>query len=312
MVLMFHAVRLIAARSIAARPIAVAIVTSITALLLAGCGAGAERSGDGHRAVASFYPLAWVTEQIAGQEWEVTTLTQPGTEPHDLSLSIPQTAELSDADLVVLQRGFQPAVDKTVESDSDAVVVDVRNVIDLLPADGPGADVVDPHFWLDPLLMAEVGDAVAEQLTDLDPDGAASYDANAEELRARMVELDRAYTDGLSSCAIDHVVVSHAAFNYLTRYGLDFEAIAGLAPDAEATAADLARLQELVRTEGVTTVFSERLGSSKASDTLARDTGTVTDVLDPIEGLSDQTVDEDYVSLMEANLAALRKASQCR
>ena len=279
------------------------LTCALAAVALAtGCGTTDTGAGTGRQAVAAFYPL----------EWKVTNLTQPGTEPHDLSLSIPQTAELADAELVVLQGGFQPAVDKAVEIDSSAAVVDVADVVDLLPARGPGVATADPHFWLDPLLMSDLGDAVADQLTQIDPDGAATYDANAEALRAKMTDLDRAYTDGLASCAIDHVVVSHAAFDYLSRYGLQFEAIAGLSPDAEATAADLARLQQLVRTEGVTTVFSERLVSAKVSETLARDTGTTTDVLDPIEGLSDETAGQDYVSLMEANLAALRKASQCQ
>ena len=80
--------------------------------VLAGCGQlGPDASGDGPRAVASFYPLAWVTEQVAGEDWTVENLTQPGQEPHDLTLDVAQTAALESADLVVLEHGFQPAVD---------------------------------------------------------------------------------------------------------------------------------------------------------------------------------------------------------
>ena len=106
-------------------------------------------------------------------------------------------------------------------------------------------------------------------------------------------------------------MVSHQAFGYLARYGLDFEPIAGLSPDAEATAADLARLQELITEDGVTTVFSERLVSPKMAETLADDLGVSTAVLDPIEGLSDDTADEDYLSLMRENLTALQQANGC-
>ena len=315
------------------RPLA--IVTSLTAaLLLAGCGANAGDSGSGRQAVAAFYPLAWVTGRVAGDGWQVANLTAPGKEPHDLSLDIQATADLAQSDLVVLERGFQPGVDDAVETNAaDVPLVDAAEVVDLLPAakhdehsdegEEGGADEgedheghdhgdLDPHFWQDPLLLADVADAVAAQLGETDPDGAAGYDERADALREELESLDADYTAGLGSCERTVTVVSHEAFSYLSRYGLTFEAIAGLSPGAEPTPADLARLEELARDEGVTTVFSERLASAKMSETLASDLGIETAVLDPLEGLSDETTDEDYLSLMRENLAALQEANGCR
>ncbi len=306
-------------------PLASILTASV---LLAGCGSlGGDAGSDGRRAVASFYPLAWVTEQVAGDGWTVDNLTQPGKEPHDLELDIAQTAELERADLVVLEEGFQPAVDATA-ADVDAPVLDAAGVVDLRPAadhedehageteeehaeDGHDHGASDPHFWLDPLELAELADAVADRLSDLDPDGATTYAANAETVRGELEALDRDYIRGLASCERTTTVVSHDAFSYLSRYGLDFEPIAGLSPDAEPTAADLGRLQDLIRTDGVTTVFSERLVSAKMADTLADDLGVSSAVLDPIEGLSDATADEDYLSLMRENLTALQQANGC-
>ncbi len=74
---------------------------------------------------------------------------------------------------------------------------------------------------------------------------------------------------GLADCERNTVVVSHDAFGYLSRYGLDIEPIAGLSPDAEPTPADLAELQELIDDDGITTVFSERLAPAR----LSRDPG---------------------------------------
>ena len=293
-----------------------------SALLLAGCGGSAGGAGDGRSAVAAFYPLAWVTGRVAGEEWTVENLTGPGTEPHDLALDITQTAAVAEADLVVLEHDFQPAVDETVDTNApDAAIVDAAEVVDLVPASehehqheeaGHDHGDLDPHFWQDPLLMADLGDAVAEQLTDLDPDGAETYEQNAADLRVELETLDAEYEDGLSTCERTTTVVSHEAFSYLSRYGLQFEAIAGLSPGAEPTPADLARLQELIRTEGITTVFSERLASSTMADSLAGDLGLETAVLDPIEGLSDETADQDYLSLMGENLQALRTANACQ
>jgi zinc transport system substrate-binding protein len=317
------------------------IVTA--SVLLAGCGStDADASGSGRQAVASFYPLAWVTERVAGDGWTVDNLTQPGQEPHDLDLTIAQTASLESADLVVLEEGFQPAVDAAAEN-TDAPVLDAAAVVELIPAtegdhdhegeseeepageseaehaeeeghaaeEGHADGDLDPHFWLDPLLVADFGDAVADELAEVDPDGARTYADNAAALRAELESLDADYTSGLASCERTTTVVSHQAFAYLTRYGLEFEAIAGLSPDAEPTAADLAHLQEVIDADGVTTVFSERLVSPKMAETLADDLGVTTGVLDPIEGLSDETSDEDYLSLMRSNLSALQQANGC-
>jgi zinc transport system substrate-binding protein len=308
-------------------PVASFVTASV---LLAGCGStDAGASGSGRQAVASFYPLAWVTERVAGDGWAVDNLTQPGQEPHDLDLTIAQTAALESADLVVLEEGFQPAVDAAAEN-TDAPVLDAAAAVELIPSaegdhdheaesgeehaeDEEHADHgdLDPHFWLDPLRVADCAAAVADELAEVDPDGARTYADNAAALRSELEALDEDYTSGLASCERSTTVVSHQAFAYLTRYGLELEAIAGLSPDAEPTAADLAHLQEVIDADGVTTVFSERLVSPKMAETLAEDLGVTTGVLDPIEGLSDETSDEDYLSLMRSNLSALQQANGC-
>ncbi|MFC5178194.1 metal ABC transporter substrate-binding protein [Nocardioides taihuensis] len=282
--------------------------TGALALAASGCAALSEEP-DGVSVAAAFYPLAFVAEEVGGDRVDVSLLTQPGTEPHDLELTIRETAELAGADLVVYESGFQPAVDDGVEQNAAGEVLDAADVADLQPLqDGDGTD---PHFWLDPLRMADLADAVADRLAEVDPAGADEYAANAAELRRELTRLDAAYERGLADCERDTVVVSHDAFGYLARYGLAFAPVAGLSPEAEPTAADLARLQDLVRDEGITTVFSERLASPRLTAALAQDVGVETAVLDPIEGRDEETADEDYLSLMRENLAALEEANGC-
>jgi zinc transport system substrate-binding protein len=290
---------------------------------------GAGGGGAGVQVATAFYPLEYVAERVGGEHISVDNLTVPGQEPHDLSLTIRETAEIARADLVVFEHGFQPAVDEAVETSAEGVVLDVTDVVALVPAEdhethddeneGEHADEheghdhgdVDPHFWLDPLRMANLGDAMADELTDIDPEHGDDYAAGAAGLRADLEALEASYAAGLTGCERDTVVVSHEAFGYLTRYGLHFEPIAGLSPDAEPTPADLSRLQELIEEDGITTVFGERLAPPALAETLAEDAGVSTAVLDPIEGLTDETDDEDYLSLMEQNLEALRTANGC-
>ena len=309
--------------------------------ILAGCGGADGSAGTGPRVVASFYPLEYVAERVAGDSAQVIGLTTPGGEPHDLELTVRQTAEVAEADVLVHLRDFQPAVDEAVDQAGAEHVVDAAEVADLVSPeeldehavhsdeehaeedehadeeehaedDGHGHGDVDPHFWTDPTRLAGVADAVAQALADADPDNADTYETNLAELRRDLEELDAELEAGLTDCARDTVVVSHDAFAYFgARYGLDMHPINGLSPEAEPSPAHLRELSDLIEDEGITTVFSESLASPEMAESLASDLGLETAVLDPVEGLTDATAEEDYLSLMRANLAAVQKANDC-
>ncbi|GCE75478.1 metal ABC transporter substrate-binding protein [Cellulomonas biazotea] len=300
-------------------------------VLLAGCGATASgTSGDDGtvQVLASFYPLQMVAQEVGGDRVQVESLTPPGAEPHDVELSPAQVAHVADADLVVYLSGFQAAVDDAVAQTEPSDVLDAADVTTLISGEGDEHDhaddehaedehaeeehdhgSLDPHFWLDPSRMPAVADAVAEHLTALDPDGADEFAANAAALSERFTALDEAYRTGLAECGIRTFVTSHTAFGYLAdRYDLEEVGISGIDPEAEPSPARLAEVSDVVRDEGVTTIFFETLVSPKVAETLAADLGVGTAVLDPIEGVTD---DADYFSIAEANLDALRVALSC-
>ena len=306
------------------------VLALLVALSLAGCSASGETGDAGRVQVAAgFYALEYVAEQVGGDHVEVTSLTTPGRDPHDAELTVAQTAEVAEADVVLHLGGFQPVVDDAVEQVAEGAVVDAATTADLVATgsehrhgdevhgeeeaeDAEGGEV-DPHFWLDPTRMAAVAGQVTQALQDADPSHADDYAAGLRRLERSMAALDADLSRGLADCERRLVVVSHDAFGYLAeRYSLDAHAIAGLSPDAEPSLDHLRELQGLIRAEGITTVFSETLASPEMAQSLGSDLGLTTDVLDPVEGLSDETSDEDYVSLMRGNLAALRKANGCR
>jgi zinc transport system substrate-binding protein len=278
-------------------------------LALTGCAAAtpADRAdGEPLAVLASFYPLQFAAERVGGDRVDVDNLTKPGAEPHDLELAPQDVAAVSDADLVVYLAGFQPAVDDAVTQSGSQAAFDVTDVAAL---DLPN----DPHFWLDPTRLADVGDALAAQLSSVDPDGAADYSANAAALRADLESLDAAFADGLASCDRQDIVTSHEAFGYLAqRYDLTQVGIAGLSPDVEPTAADLSDVAAFVEANNVSTIFYETLVSPAIAETVARETGATTAVLDPIEGLASDAAGSDYLSAMRDNLASLRTGLGCR
>jgi len=249
--------------------------------------------------VASFYPLAFAAEQVGGPGLNVENLTPPGAEPHDLELSPIDAAALRDARLVLLLgHGFQPQLEDAAGGGD--------NVLRLL--DTPGLDVLpngDPHVWLDPLRYAKIVMRIGEAL---------GREQAAAQLVGRLRELDAEYRSGLADCARHEIVTSHEAFAYLAqRYGLEQIPITGLSPEAEPQPADLAHVVQLVEERGVTTIYYETLVSPRIAETVARETGATTAVLDPIEGLTKDEIaaGDDYFTRMRANLRALEEGLGC-
>lgn len=297
-------------------------------LVLAGCAQtqpASEATQGQVDVVTAFYPLQFVSERVAGPFASITTLTQPGAEPHDLELAPQQVAGLTTADLVVYQKGFQPAVDEAVAQSKASEVLDTATVVPLVDtgvahsdehsdddhAAAEGADL-DPHVWLDPNHVVTVAETVAERLSAVDPDHAEAYARNRDALVADLESLDREFSTGLTGCQRTEFVTTHAAFGYLAeRYGLTQIPIRGLSPDVEPSPARIAEVQAEAREHQVTTIFSETLVSPAVAEAIAGDLGLRTDVLDPVEGLTADSVGQDYLSVMRTNLIALKTANGC-
>jgi zinc transport system substrate-binding protein len=266
--------------------------------LLAGCGAGGTSSGGRETVVAAFYPLAYAAELVGGSSVAVDNLVPAGGEPHDLELTAGAVGDIQRADVVLyLGHGFQPALSEAVKG-ARGRTVDLLAGLPLRPS--------DPHVWLDPVLYARIVKRVA---------GVLGRPARATAPLARLRALDREYRRGLAHCARTEIVTSHEAFGYLAqRYGLRQVAITGITPESEPSARQLGHVVSVVRRTHATTVFFEKLVSPRLAETVARETGERTAVLDPIEGLtpSEQAHEDTYFTLMRQNLGALRKALLCR
>lgn len=262
---------------------------------------------------AAFYPLAYLLEQVGGPGVRVWTITKPGVEPHDLELTPKDLVDLPKMSLVAYLKGFQPAVDEAVAQQAPSAAYDVSAAADLtLGAPAGEASATDLHFWLDPIRYAAVGTALGERLALADPTHAADYRARAKTFTASMEQLDKTFATGLASCATKQLVTSHAAFGYLAaRYGLTQVPIAGLSPDQEPSAKQLADVAATVKAAGVKTIFSETLVDPKFAQTIAQETGATLALLDPVEGITDQSAAKDYPGVMLANLAALRTGLGC-
>lgn len=287
----------------------------VGALATAACsGSGGTQADDGRtQVVAGFYPLAEAARRIGGRDVEVTNLTPAGTEPHDLELTPTQVDRLLDADVVVyLGDGFQPAVQEVVRR-RQTPAVDLLTSVPVTSG-GEGTTGRDPHFWLDPTLLSLAAGRIEAALVAARPPAADRFRVATDGYRAELAGLDAELEAGLAECQRDDIVTSHAAFQYLAkRYRLNQRPLAGLSPEAEPDPRRLAELADLIKRQGITTVFYERVVSARVARTLAAEAKVATAVLDPVESLSRRDLEQgrEYADVMRDNLAALRAALDC-
>ena len=308
-----------------------AVALAAAALAVSGCQETSAPKTAAARpvVVASFYPLYDFARQVAGDRADVVSLVPAGVEPHDWEPSPRDVARVEKAAVFVYNgAGFDPGAERLVKNAAAGrlVVVEATAGLPLLAVDLPAHEKEhghakpastarrDPHVWLDPTLARAQVDAIRAALAKADAANADHYARRAASYTARLTALHEAFDAGLAQCRRREIVVSHAAFTYLAhRYKLLQVPVMGMAPEAEPSPADLARAVRVVRRLDAKVIFFETLVSTRLADTLASEVGATTLVLNPVEGLTadEEKAGKDYVSLMEGNLANLRRALEC-
>ncbi|HBH71583.1 MAG: Periplasmic solute binding protein [Parcubacteria group bacterium GW2011_GWC1_42_11] len=268
--------------------------------------------------VTSFYPLSYIATMVGGNLVSVINLVPAGVEPHDFEPSPRNLVEIGNADILFYNgASFEPWVKKWERSTKARPMYAIsmslalmEQGVSLIENDG----VVDPHFWLDPVIMKREVEIIRDMLVRADPSHKELFNNNALVFLSTLDMLDQRFRTGLSTCSLRDIVVLHDAFSYLAhQYNFTATSIEGISPEEEPSPKDLVRIINLVREKGVKHIFFETVASPKFSELIAREVGGSTLVLNPIESLTPNDVQfgEDYFSIMEKNLNNLRKAMVC-
>lgn len=321
----------------------------IGSILLTGCG-GQGASGDevksGMIVYTSIYPLYDFTSKIAGDKATVKLLVPDGTEPHDWEPGTQEMNDLEKADVFIYNgAGLESWTDKVLSSldNKDLTVVEASKGLDIMKGhdhhdegeeaseEDHGVDAVhdhehedgedhehhhdhgglDPHVWLSPMNAKKEARNILEGLTAKDPENKAFYEKNYEELAKKFDDLDKAYREALKDVKKRDIVVAHEAFGYMCKdYSLKQIGIEGVNSEHEPDPKTMAKIVDMVKEKGITTIFSETLIDPKVSEAIAKETGARVAVLNPVEGLTkeDREKGADYFSIMEDNLKALTEA----
>lgn len=295
-------------------------------MLTVGCSTPAQKTDSAPKenkkiqVVTSFYPLADFSKNVGKDNVEIHNLIQPGVEPHDWEPTPQDMKTISQADVFIYNgAGFEPWIEKVLNSvdKSKLVVVDASKGIELLkaaetePGHGDQQALYDPHIWLDPVNVQQEVQQITDGLVKKDPQNKDKYEANAKEYTGKLEALNKDYQTELAKVKNKEIVTTHAAFGYLAkRYGLQQIPLMGLAPDAEPSPKELADVVKEARAHNMKYIFFETLVSPKVADTVAKEIGAKTLVLNPIEGLTEDELKqgEDYISKMKENLKNLTLA----
>ncbi|WP_223587532.1 metal ABC transporter substrate-binding protein [Neobacillus bataviensis] len=293
-------------------------------LMVSGCSNTAstksEKTSEGSKKlqiVTTFYPMYYFAKKVAGDSANVELLIPNGVEPHDWEPTAKDMAKIQDADVFIYNsQYFELWTEKVLKSinDSKLKVVEASSGIKLMDAleSEEGEEHTaskDPHVWLSPVLAQQEVNTIAKALEQADPSNKDQFQKNATALNSELADLDHLYKETIDKAKKKEFVTQHAAFGYLAKqYGLTQIAIAGLSPDVEPTLGKLAELTELTKKKNMKVVYFEEMTSSKVAETLAKEIGAKTEVLNPLEGLTKEEQQQglDYFGVMKKNLDALK------
>lgn len=168
----------------------------------------------------------------------------------------------------------------------------------------------DPHIWLDPILVKQQVSNIRDGLVMVDPQNKENYEQNAKAYNEKLDALDMKFRSTLTSCNKDTFVPFHNAFAYLgERYDLEIMSLGGLAPEAEASAAEIAEFIDFIQDNDIKVIFVEEVIDPRLAEVVANEAGAEILLLSPLEAVGS---DISYIDKMEQNLDALMVALECQ
>ncbi|MHB1393170.1 MAG: metal ABC transporter substrate-binding protein [Clostridia bacterium] len=311
------------------------IILLLFCMVLSGCTGASEKPINQSRQInvdegsmkiyASFYPMYYLASEIAGDKAEVISMVPAGAEPHDWEPTPKMVIELSKADMFVYNGvEMEPWIDKILPNinKGKTKIVDASKGIELLESEEheeegeqDGGDQehgrYDPHIWVSPIRAMQQAQTIYDALVESDSTNSEYYRTNFNELIAKLTKLDKDIRDTSMAFKSNVIVVSHEAFGYFANdYRLEQIAIRGVNPQEEPSPSKMAELVRVCREKDVKYIFFEKLTSPKLSETLAREVGAETLVLNDAAGLNEEDIKsgKDYITVMYDNLENLKKA----
>lgn len=297
-----------------------------SALFISGCSVSqkVEEDAAAINIVTTIYPLADILKNLGGDRVSVSYLLPAGASPHTFEPTVEQVKQISKADLFVfVGSGLDDwALKLTGAAEPGLDILELSPHVELIasavyhqpvPCDAECPDhdhgPMDPHFWLDPVIVRDqVSPLLAEALAALDHGYAASYTQNLSSYQEQLSKLHEDFSSASAAFTKRSFIAFHSAWGYLARrYGLQEVAVIAEFPGQEPSAGWMAALVELARKHQLEVIFAEPQFSPALAEKIAAEIGARVLILDPLGG-EEIPGRDSYLALMRYNLNVFQKA----
>ncbi|MFN6464813.1 MAG: metal ABC transporter substrate-binding protein [Nostoc sp. DedVER02] len=273
--------------------------------------------GDKPRVVATSTVIADLTQEVAGDEIQLSGILKPGTDPHVYEPVPADSRVLEEADLI-LYNGYnlEPGLIKLMNaSGGKARKIPVGEVVKSLQLDkGKGEVVPDPHVWGSAENAIAMTNAIRDALIELSPEDKDKFTQNASQLTSELKQLHSWINQQIQTIPADKrkLVTTHDAFQYYGRaYGIAIAGtLIGISTEEQPSAQTVQRLVESIKKIGVPAIFSETTINPALIKTVAQEAGVK---LAPNQLYSDSigakgSPGDSYIKMMQVNTRSIVEA----
>lgn len=258
-------------------------------LLAVGCTTQQTAESSKLKIYAAVPPVAWLVEQIGGENIDVHVLIQSGNDPHIYEPTPRQLTGLGGADFYMLgSLPFEKRIMERIDGSGAGVkIIDIAAGIEVEQFE-QGKDEAehshgsnDPHIWLAPHNLKTMAENIAEALRSADPQHGNEYRDNFLILLRKVDDLQKEISAMLKPYKGEAVYVQHPAFGtFLEEFGLRQVSVEGAS--SEVSARHLNELIDSARAEGVGAIFTQPQFSDRGANIVAEAIGADVRHLDPL------------------------------
>jgi zinc transport system substrate-binding protein len=303
--------------------IAGAVLTAVILIVAASAFFKATPSTNKLQVVATFYPLAFFSQEIGGEHAQVTQLVPSNTEIHAWEPSASDITAAEEADIIVyngagLDHWMEDEILPALSQTKVRIKVDTTEGLPLLLGEAEANEhenehehgLYDPHTWVSPYMGKLQAEKIYDALVQRDPAHENYYTERLSNLESKLEQIDANYTATLSTKQKSMIFVSHEAFGYLAhRYEFEQHGVIGLSADEQPSAATIANILGLMVEHKTYVIYVDPVYSEEYAQTLRNELETQTGhsvsilelhlILGPING-------KDYLDQQTSNLESLR------
>ncbi|CED94357.1 MULTISPECIES: metal ABC transporter substrate-binding protein [Romboutsia] len=289
-------------------------------------GSSEDKKEDSIKVVTSFYPMYLLASNVVKDidNVELINMTDSATGClHDYSLTTDNIKLLEDCDIFIINgAGMESFLDKALEQKPDLKIIDASEGIELIKSDYMNEsdshdhehdndhdhnEEYNPHVWLSVENAIKQVENIENKLIEYNSINKEKYSQNAQEYIEQLTNLDNKIHSELDNLENKNIVTFHEAFPYFAKeYGLNIVGVVQREAGSEPSAKELQKIIEKIKKLDVKAICVEPQYSTKAAETISKETNVKVYTLDPI--VTEESKNSSYIDIMNKNLETLKEA----